>query len=571
MVLGRLRNLFSGGSGEGEVPAEAAAPPATPGWMPGWQPRPPADPEWRPLSEDGRFGVCGRVLRSQHMPDEFYASLRLDLAVAEAIVGPDSPRLIDLLISSSGAANATGDLASAARFAQRVLDMAGREGVIPADLATAEMKFGEIARAEGRWPDVVERFERALRIREESLGPDHRHAVALRDFLARAADDPQVLEIPQPPTDERDRLLATAEKACAAGRPAEAEEFAREAYNEAIFTGSCGPVAARACLLLADILTDQGLTGDAQKYLFHHADILGLAHGLAAPETLAALDRLQRNTDIIRRGEAWQRESNPWLEAVRDETHLHVWLMPRLLGAPEQTAPRLRWGIITEAYCEDGLSGAGKPALGADPDAQAAVVAFDVGADGATAEVEIVESSGSPLIDDRLRALVGGLVLSPARDNGQPARTRIRQRIQIHDGSFELATPERAQVERKCVALLEGRDGGQDLWIHAPDCGRLPRRARRTQGEFFADDYPEDSLERGEEGTVRVDFMISAEGLAEEVRVGESSGFEALDARACAIIHEHFQFDPARDEMGNPVPQASHQAVTWRLPEDEAS
>ena len=61
--------------------------------------------------------------------------------------------------------------------------------------------------------------------------------------------------------------------------------------------------------------------------------------------------------------------------------------------------------------------------------------------------------------------------------------------------------------------------------------------------------YPRESREKGEEGKVVLDVVVSVEGRAEKVTIVESSGFERLDEAAKKAIGAA-RFWPARTEDG---------------------
>ena len=61
--------------------------------------------------------------------------------------------------------------------------------------------------------------------------------------------------------------------------------------------------------------------------------------------------------------------------------------------------------------------------------------------------------------------------------------------------------------------------------------------------------YPRESREKGEEGKVVLDVVVSVEGRAEKVTIVESSGFERLDEAAKKAVGAA-RFWPARTEDG---------------------
>lgn len=90
--------------------------------------------------------------------------------------------------------------------------------------------------------------------------------------------------------------------------------------------------------------------------------------------------------------------------------------------------------------------------------------------------------------------------------------------------------------------------------------------ARRLRGSFNNEtDYPDAARRREEQGTVRVSYVVDAEGRVSGCTVVQSSGSSSLDATTCRIFERRFRYAPARDASGNPVPASMTQSVTWRL------
>ncbi len=71
--------------------------------------------------------------------------------------------------------------------------------------------------------------------------------------------------------------------------------------------------------------------------------------------------------------------------------------------------------------------------------------------------------------------------------------------------------------------------------------------------------YPRESREKGEEGKVVLDVVVSVEGRAEKVTIVESSGFERLDEAAKKAIRSA-RFVPARTAEDTPT------AAVLRIP-----
>lgn len=95
--------------------------------------------------------------------------------------------------------------------------------------------------------------------------------------------------------------------------------------------------------------------------------------------------------------------------------------------------------------------------------------------------------------------------------------------------------------------------------------------ARAPLGEladlFSGADYPPEALAAGEEGTVRVELDLDADGLVDACTVTQSSGSEALDQATCTIFRTSARFVPSRDEAGNAVPSRyAPPPIRWEIP-----
>ena len=82
-----------------------------------------------------------------------------------------------------------------------------------------------------------------------------------------------------------------------------------------------------------------------------------------------------------------------------------------------------------------------------------------------------------------------------------------------------------------------------------------------------ANDYPKGSLDRGEQGAVRVLIHVDANGAVSSCEIKTSSGYPALDTQTCALIAQRARFAPARDAQGRAVSGEWPQTVIWRLAE----
>ena len=96
---------------------------------------------------------------------------------------------------------------------------------------------------------------------------------------------------------------------------------------------------------------------------------------------------------------------------------------------------------------------------------------------------------------------------------------------------------------------------------------RAVKRAKGSLvGLFSADDYPNDALRRGDEGTVGVLLTIGTNGRTSRCVVTASSRSSSLDAATCRILTERAGFAPALDRRGKPTIDRYSQRITWRIP-----
>ncbi len=85
-------------------------------------------------------------------------------------------------------------------------------------------------------------------------------------------------------------------------------------------------------------------------------------------------------------------------------------------------------------------------------------------------------------------------------------------------------------------------------------------------GRMGAPDYPARALEREEQGSVSVTFIVTADGRARDCQVLRSSGSPDLDEATCWIVNSRYRLEPARDINGNPLETPAQQIVVWQLP-----
>jgi protein TonB len=77
--------------------------------------------------------------------------------------------------------------------------------------------------------------------------------------------------------------------------------------------------------------------------------------------------------------------------------------------------------------------------------------------------------------------------------------------------------------------------------------------------------YPPAARAAGQEGTVKVEVMVDAEGRPASVRIGGSSGFPLLDESARSTVATRWRFKPARTASGMAVSSPTTIPIRFQL------
>ncbi|AGH50967.1 MULTISPECIES: energy transducer TonB [Sphingomonadales] len=96
-----------------------------------------------------------------------------------------------------------------------------------------------------------------------------------------------------------------------------------------------------------------------------------------------------------------------------------------------------------------------------------------------------------------------------------------------------------------------------------------PKEVGDTLTWVTTEDYPFEALRAGMEGMTAVQLRISAEGRPSGCAVTVSSGHKLLDDTTCNLLLLRGRFEPARDQMGQPVSSVYSRRVRWQLPKDD--
>lgn len=78
------------------------------------------------------------------------------------------------------------------------------------------------------------------------------------------------------------------------------------------------------------------------------------------------------------------------------------------------------------------------------------------------------------------------------------------------------------------------------------------------------DDYPDASIQAGEEGVVGVRYVVDTTGRVSTCAATETSNHTRLDKRTCDLIRRRFRFKPAV-RNGQPVQEVREQRIRWML------
>lgn len=92
-----------------------------------------------------------------------------------------------------------------------------------------------------------------------------------------------------------------------------------------------------------------------------------------------------------------------------------------------------------------------------------------------------------------------------------------------------------------------------------------PAVADASNSTSLVDDYPPESVRRGEQGSAIVLWTISKKGAVKDCRVMASSGSAALDNASCHVVTKRFHYSPALDADRQPIESHDSMRVNWTL------
>ena len=172
----------------------------------------------------------------------------------------------------------------------------------------------------------------------------------------------------------------------------------------------------------------------------------------------------------------------------------------------------------------------------------------------ATLDLSSVELSFAETVEETAavapaQASADNLRTPKPKVESKPPEVKSRKPLPPDPGEIKFPEPrEDARLETKEVKEKDERRKAEDAKavsapMAAPRQARIdapPRPKRNIKPE-----YPKGARQRGEQGDVVLEIRVNAEGLVDDVKVAESSGFAELDEAAVRAA-KAAKFSPAR-------------------------
>lgn len=133
------------------------------------------------------------------------------------------------------------------------------------------------------------------------------------------------------------------------------------------------------------------------------------------------------------------------------------------------------------------------------------------------------------------------------------------------EGTFSFAVPHLPRALAKLEECTKGLR--KELGIDQAVVDRVAIEAKSIGLTFKANDYPEDALRQGLQGTVGVLAFVGIDGRVTGCKVIESSGSPSLDSQTCAVLERRARYKPATDANGAKLPAPIYSRTRWVLPE----
>jgi len=176
--------------------------------------------------------------------------------------------------------------------------------------------------------------------------------------------------------------------------------------------------------------------------------------------------------------------------------------------------------------------------------------------DGSVGDCNVTTSSGKSLLDDAACAMVKRRWrFKPAIQSGKPVAEFLTAQV-----VFTLT--DLPKTPKPTIMALLSPPPAPAFPALPPGVSMPPRAI--TSHAVTANDYPLVSRQLHHEGNVVIRYLVREDGSVGECDVTGSSGKSLLDNAACAIVAQHWKFEPAiRD--GKPVAEFLTAEVVFTL------
>ena len=133
------------------------------------------------------------------------------------------------------------------------------------------------------------------------------------------------------------------------------------------------------------------------------------------------------------------------------------------------------------------------------------------------------------------------------------------------EGIFSFAVPNMP----KALETLEDCTKGlrKAFGIDQQVIDRVAVQPKSSGLTFQANDYPEDALRQGLQGTVGVMAFVGTDGRVTDCKVIETSGSPSLDRQTCAVLERRARYKPALDAQGTKLRAPIYSRTRWVLPD----
>lgn len=474
-----VKKMFGQPVGEGaeeEIAAEEGAVEAPPAAAPAASTPPPPDEivlpklkvpsyEWRFTEGEDQLPISGaaNLALANHIVNDAFAAMRMDLALAERILGADSPRLLDILTMLTRTAGAEGVDSAAHAYADRAIVIAEATGNMNKK-SDAIMRRAELLLDRGNLAEATNMFEESLAVRREALGDEHKHVQLLADYVARL----QSGEV-QPRNKEQiysafDEMIEMARATMPSRRMYMAEAYAREALNIASELGGFSEQSLTALSLLGEILLSAQRPIAALPFLLHACDVVYVREGEESDKLPPLLAMLREAQEQAPHGDYDPEGGCGVMTVARSDLALHYWIIPHLFGREtygnDLPPGRPLWNTIDVSFVTNRLRDSGW--LDSNPAAEAAFVSYAIDADGKAHDIRIEQSSGNAELDAGLLERMAKLHFNRASAGDQ----RYVQEVWFFQQPLNMPGPEAGLIENTCIVLQASTvDEGGDLWV----------------------------------------------------------------------------------------------------------